>query len=300
MKKFLYTFFLLSLVMLMSCSEDDVTVDVQDASSHFMPAADDQSEEAQLRRTFYEETGSFLLFNDTLQHYVTGTDVNGDVHYFTEVLDLNYEVGMSTIPNEQFTYTLLTDLDGKRVAVQYLKDYLLSHLSDKMLPYSWLLVDKIQRNFTGTLSSPYAAAGQRAVVVACNLLPRLTDAQKEQYATQVMNTIIGKLATDQAAVFTEFLSVSAANYEGTFTDPQNTAANTAILNEAGFITRGKDEIGNESNGLYPDQQQDIAAFARLVVATPMETLKSRYAAYPLVVTKCEIMLKTLKSLGYVE
>ena len=300
MKKFYYIFSIVVSMMAVSCSEDGVTPHLKDTTQAFLPAADDNSEEAQMRRDFYQTYGSFLLFNDTLQHEELGKDVNGDMHYFTEVLDLNYQVGMSTESNEKFRFTLLTDMEQKRSAVQYIKDYLLTHLTGKLKPYSWLLVDKIQRDFSGTVSSPYAATGQRAVVVACNLLPRMTDAQKVQYTTQVMNTIIAKLANDNATAFEEFLQVSKAYYDGEFTAPATNAENTTLLNQVGFICRGTDDFKQETNGLYPSQEQDIKAYARLVVASTTEATATKYADYPLVLEKCDIMRKTLKSLGYVE
>ena len=299
MKKFYYIFSIVVSMMAVSCSEDGVTPHLKDTTQAFLPAADDNSEEAQMRRDFYQTYGSFLLFNDTLQHEELGKDVNGDMHYFTEVLDLNYQVGMSTESNEKFRFTLLTDMEQKRSAVQYIKDYLLTHLTGKLKPYSWLLVDKIQRDFSGTVSSPYAATGQRAVVVACNLLPRMTDAQKVQYTTQVMNTIIAKLANDNATAFEEFLQVSKAYYDGEFTAPATNAENTTLLNQVGFICRGTDDFKQETNGLYPSQEQDIKAYARLVVASTTEATATKYADYPLVLEKCDIMRKTLKSLGYV-
>lgn len=300
MKKNLYIALILASVVAISCSEDDVTSSLKDTTVPFLPASNDQSEEAQLRREFYRDYASFLLFNDTLQHYPLGRDVNGDIYYFTEVLDLNYQVGMSTAATEKFSYTLLDEDEHKQIAVQYLKDYLLVHLTGKMRPYSWLLVNKIQRDFSGTISSPYAAAGQRAVVIACNVLPRLSDAQKVQYTAQVMNTIIAQLAVDQAEAFVEFLQISSSNYNGTFTKPATKAENTRRLNEAGFISRGTNDLNQEDDGLYPSQEQDIKAFSRLVAANSEETLAVRYADYPLVVQKCVIMRKTLTSLGYVE
>ena len=300
MKKFYYILWIWVSVMAVSCSEDGVTPHLKDTTLAFLPAADDNSEEAQMRRDFYQEYGSFLLFNDTLQHEALGKDVNGDMHYFTEVLDLNYQVGMSTSSNEKFKLIPMTDMENKRAAVQYVKDYLLVHLTGKLKPYSWLLVDKIQRDFLGSVSSPYAATGQRAVALACNVLPRLTDNQKQQYTAQVMTTIIAKLASDNATAFAGFLQVSMTYYDGTFTAPTTSAEKTEMLNKVGFICRGTNGLKQEVNGLYPNQEQDIKAYARLIVASSAETLQSKYAEYPLVLEKCEIMRKTLKSLGYVE
>jgi len=282
-----------------SCKDDKASADFADVTTPFMPAATDESEEAQLRRSFYASHGSFLLFNDTLQHYATGLDINGEPHYFTELLDLTYSTGMSTYTNNKYTYTLLTDMETKRLGVAYVEEYLLPHITGRLMPYSWLLVDKIQREFIGSVSSPYAATGQRAVVVACNMLPRLSDAQKVQYTRQVMNSVIAKLASDNAEAFAEFFAISASNYDGTFTTPTTTAANTAILNEAGFICRGQ-SMGSDANGLYPSQELDLSAFARQVAATTPEAFAKKYADYPLVIRKFEIIRRILLDLGYKE
>ena len=300
MKKLIYTWMVLASILAVSCSENDVTPDLKDVTTPFLPAANDQSEEAQMRRQFYQDYGAFLLFNDTLQHEALGTDVNGDLHYFNELLDLNYTVGMSTASNEKFRFTLMTDLEQKQNAVKYIEDYLLPHLTAKMMPWSWLLVDQIHRDYIGVQTSPYAVTGQRAVVIACNVLPRLSDAQNEQYTAQVMNAIISKLAGDNADAFGEFYQVSMALYDGNFPAPKTEKENMALLNEVGFICRGKNYLNNEVNGLYPNQDLDMKAFARLVVANSEEKLQQQYADYPMVLTKCEIMRRILKSLGYVE
>lgn len=75
-----------------SCSKDDDYLDVElsDPTDNFIPKADDDSETAQLRNQFKEETGSYLLFNDTIQHYLLGKDVNGELLYFNELLDVEY------------------------------------------------------------------------------------------------------------------------------------------------------------------------------------------------------------------
>ena len=55
MKKNLYIALILASVVAVSCSEDDVTANLKDTTAPFLPASDDQSEEAQLRRDFYRD-----------------------------------------------------------------------------------------------------------------------------------------------------------------------------------------------------------------------------------------------------
>lgn len=301
MRKIFYFIPFLTIIGLSACTEEAAVVpDLQDVTKPFMPAPDDQSEEAQLRREFYDRYGSFLLFNDTLQHDVLGEDVNGDTHYFTEVLELEYEVGMNTSASEKFTYTLLNDMESKRKALQYIEENILIHFSGKIKPFSWLLVDKINRKSAeGTISSPYAASGERAIVVACNMLFALNESQKELFTAQIMNTIISKPVNDNIEAFGDFLAISDAYYNGTFTDPGSTTENMKILNSVGFICRGR-SYGKDTNGVYPDQELDLSTFARKIIANDAEKLQKDYQDYPLVLQKCDLMRNTLKALGYVE
>ena len=80
MKRLFYSFaIILSGICLISCeSEDALEPDYKNPSDYFQPAADDNSEEAQLRRKFFADHGSYLLFNDTLQNVYLGKDINGE------------------------------------------------------------------------------------------------------------------------------------------------------------------------------------------------------------------------------
>ena len=287
-------------ICLLSCSEDAVEANFKDVTNTFIPAATDYSEEAEIRRTFYAEHGSYILFNDTLQHIALGRDANGNMQYFTELLDITYEVGASTTSNNKYSFTLIPTIEKKKQAVEYLESYILPHISGKLSPFSWFIADKITREYIGKLSTPYAVTGQRAIIVATSILPQLSDAQKVQYTRQIMNTIIGKLASDNADAFGEFAAISSAYYNGTFTEPSTNAENSVYLAKAGFICRGLDELKTEQNGRYPSLDLDIQAYARLIAVNTKEDVMAKYADYPLVLKKYEIAYRILTSLGYKE
>ena len=294
-------FIILTVVLgLQSCSEKALDADYKDVTTPFVPAADDNSEEAELRRSFNAEHGSYLLFNDTLQHIALGRDVNGNMQYFTELIDITYEIGASHTSNNKYSYTLIPTIERKRQAIEYLESYILPHLTGKLRPFSWFLADKITRDYIGSISSPYAVAGQRTIAVATSVIPKLSESQKGQYTRQIMNAIIGKLASDNTASFKEFTNVSSAYYGGTFTTPETNAENTDMLAKAGFICRGQDDFKSEANGLYPSQDLDIQAYARMIAANTRETVMAKYADYPLVIKKYEIAYNILTSLGYKE
>lgn len=290
---------LTAVLCLQSCSEKAIDVSFKDVTVPFVPAADDHSEEAEMRRTFYVEHGSYLLFNDTLQHTALGKDANGNMQYFTELLDITYEVGATSTTNNKYSFTIIPTVERKKQAVEFLEGYILTHITGKLKPFSWFLADKITRDFTGTISTPYAVAGQRAIIIATNVLPKLTNAQKVQYTRQIMNSIIGKLASDNTAAFDEFVTVSSAYYGGTFSEPSTNAENADILAKAGFVCKGQ-EFNVDKNGLYPTKDLDIQAYARMIAANTRETILTKYADYPLVLKKYEMAYDILTSLGYKE
>ncbi|MCR5313739.1 MAG: hypothetical protein K6E54_08910 [Bacteroidaceae bacterium] len=292
---------ILSVILcLTACSEDKIEANYKDVTVPFIPATDDNSTEAEMRRSFFAEHGSYLLFNDTLQHIELGRDVNGNMQYFTELLDITYEVGSTSTTNNKFSFSIISTDENKKIAIDYLENYILPHISGKLKPFSWFLANKITRDYIGKISTPYAVAGQRAIIIATYLLPKLSDAQKIQYTRQIMNTIIGKLATDNAAAFDAFTTISSQYYNQKFTTPESDAENADILANAGFICKGQDELKTDQNGYYPSQYLDIQAYARLITANTMDVIKTKYAEYPLILQKSEIAYNILTSLGYKE
>ena len=95
MMKKIYISILSGIVLssLASCAkEDEPVLQYTDPAVTFMPADDATDEISELRRQFFQQTGTYLLFNDTLQHRCIGKDLNGEEVYFTELLDIKYEI----------------------------------------------------------------------------------------------------------------------------------------------------------------------------------------------------------------
>ena len=75
-----------------ACGEEDALTPSGNELNSFLPDESDHSPVAELRRSFYEETGIYLLFSDTLRHVQTGTDEQGRPVYDTEMVDFNYNL----------------------------------------------------------------------------------------------------------------------------------------------------------------------------------------------------------------
>lgn len=280
--------------LLVSCGGDeDIDVSFRDPSLNFQPAQDDQSFTAQLRRQFQEKYGSYLLFNDTLQHVYQGDDPNGTPVYFTERLDIDYSVGSTTLTNARYYYTLIEGDSLKQEAVDFMEQFILPHLTGKLKPYSWLLCVRVNGNDNMNrpiTANTYSQVGQRAAVVAFNYIfsRKRNDSQKQNFANRVINGIVGQLAYNNTDAFTHFYSYSSEYYNVNFPSP---APSVEEQRQRGFISTGA--------GSYPSQQADLNTFVATLVTNDYAALQTRYANYPIILQKLAACRETLISLGYV-
>ena len=72
-----------------------------------------------------------------------------------------------------------------------------------------------------------------------------------------------------------------------------------ILREAGFLMPGVDDLGNQSNGCYPDFNRDLSSYVSYALSMDEEMMEAAFGQYPLVMEKYRIMVETLTNLGYV-
>ena len=303
-KSLLYGLCLVTVTLgLSGCEEEQLTPDYEYRLDTFKPAPDAQDSTSILRREFYDSTGSYLLFNDTLQHEFLGYDYNDEPVWFTEVLDITYELGTSTGSRDTYKYTLITEYAEQKKATQFLKDYILIHFSKTLKLFSWFLaydiVGEPVGSINGTLVYPDAVYGQRCVAIACDyILKNEGEDQKELYANRVINVFINELVSLHSDKFSEFRAISKDYYGGTFSSTSN-SENTRYLREAGFLVSGKNGSGNPVNGYYPTFIEDLSSYATYVLNLDEATMESAYGQYPLVMQKYRLFRDTLIELGFI-
>ncbi len=283
---------LLATVLLGACDEDDVETGFRNPSLNFMPAADDNSQTASLRRGFFEETGSYLLFTDTLQHVYQGEDINGESVYFTELLDMAYSVGQTTTTAVEYSYTYITDVEQQRQMVSFLKDYILTHVTGDLQPFSWFLCNRIQgKDTAGNPINVNSLTGQRCMAVACNylLLRDRTDAQKLSYANNILAGVMGRLAYNRSDLFADFVSVSASYYGQDY--PSSTKPSNEELYALGFLS-------SISAYSYPSLETDLSTYVSVIIRSTEEQIEAQYGSYPLVMQKFRALRVELVQAGF--
>lgn len=285
-------------VMLMTaCGEDDETLgtEYQDPTNNFIPNPSANDDTSVLRREFKEKYGSYLLFTDTLQHYQIGIDVNGDPKYFTELLNILYAVGQSLPLTDTQKYTYFTDIEEQRKVVDYMDQYILNHITGKLRPFSWFLAKTIEvKDNRNNITRPFAACGQRTIVVSLGQALRLSESGKKTLATRILNTIIGQLAQNNSSAFTDFFAISGALYSRSMSVPEGTTREKYLF-ENGFISPST----TSANLYYPSQKDDLQAYSLVVISYTDERIEKTYGQYPLVMNKIRIMKEVLTKLGYV-
>lgn len=297
MKKLLYIFTVVFAFWGMaSCSsEDEEAVSIHDPNAFFAPADNDDSEEAQIRRQFKSKYNAYLLFNDTLQKKFNGIDVNGDSVFWVELLSLNYTTAQVSYHSEKYTYDYLASLEERKEALAFLEEEILSHISGKLMPYSWFLCSQINFDDGSTSNHPYAAAGQRAIVIATGLLPRLkTEAQRKQFINRVLIGMMGQLVANNISAFDDFFEVSKGYYGINFTASSDAVAQNYCRSH-GFLDKSSSVWGGYAT---PSETADLSTFSTYVLTYDDEYIEKQYVNYPLVLKKWYIFKDVLKSLGY--
>lgn len=285
-------------VMLMTaCGEDDETLgtEYQDPTVNFIPNPSANDETSVLRREFKEKYGSYLLFTDTLQHYQIGIDVNGDPKYFTELLNILYAVGQSLPLTDTQKYTYFTDIEEQRKVVDYMDQYILNHITGKLRPFSWFLAKTIEvTDNQRRVTRPFAACGQRTIVVSLGQALRLSESGKKTLATRILNTIIGQLAQNNSDAFSEFFAISGTQYSRSMSVPEGTTREKYLFDN-GFISPST----ANANLYFPSQKDDLQAYSLVVISYTDERIENTYGQYPLVMNKIKMMREVLTKLGYV-
>lgn len=296
-KKYIYGLVALALSVTTACSNDEDTTPSYADVNGFMPSDDDHSEVAVLRREFKNETGCYLLFNDTLSKQQTGTDSYGNPYYYVKYVDVNYSM-VSSYSDYANSYKYITDPVAMREAAQAVKSKLVNRLGNS-LPFSFLLVDTIYNWTTDEynnriLSSktPYLTykLGSNCCVVSMN--GGLANDDDVYFKSMVCDIVYSKLKGSSDEDMTEFFA------------PVNA-----------YILKYKDDLGyqrvyNDSIartlGFYEDwnryyfctkKENDLKNYLTAVFTMTDEEFNEEFSDFPICQARFQKLKDILKNMG---
>lgn len=288
---------------LASCSKEEaLTPETDTRLSHFLPDPNATDTESVLRREFYDTYGSYLFFNDTLQHTPLGTDRDGNVQYFTELIDITYTTGSNVNVATSYTYEFLETTAEREAGLNLLKNEVLPHLEKFAYPFSWLVTGTImEKAVTGDPKEVNAAVGERAIAIAVKGSDTATEEEKEKMAKSIIGTVLGKALESKTSELEAFYDVCDGIYGTFFENPTySTDVMWEELKKAGFITPRYLFGSIFYRNSYPLKEDDMKSFVDLVFNYTEAEVNNTYKDYPVVLEKYNILKDLVKTLGYIE
>ncbi|WP_065218624.1 MULTISPECIES: hypothetical protein [Butyricimonas] len=301
MKK-IQTYILYGIILLgcFSCKKEDNLIPNAPQPNLFAPAEGATDPTSQLRRKFYEETGAYLLFTDTLKNEYYGTDVYGNPLYTTELLDLSYGINSSALWKFEFEY--LSDYEKQQSAVELLKKQILPVLPKNYYPYSFLLIDNLiaytwwseEGATDGWWDSGYEQDfyfGTRAMAINISMLEN----EGEAFAKRILNRLIRDYYLT-AEKLQEFYAPG-RNYYGKYIYDYEYGfwSEEDFIQATGILAYYYD--GWEYFEVY-GSESDLVKYLEFILDGSEEDFKAEYADYPLVLKKYDMLKQLLIEGGF--
>ena len=177
--------------------------------------------------------------------------------------------------------------------MEYLKKYVLNHISKDTRPFSIFLASTITgSDVYGHATKPYAVSGERCVAMACGQLHRLlTEDSKNKYARKILMVMVSNIATSNPNAFTKFKAVSEKYYRQDIKAPEGTDKEDYVR-QCGFLS--------DIHGSYfMEYAEDVEAYASMVLTYTDEKIATKYADYPKIIEKARLFKEALINLGYI-
>ncbi|WP_321479476.1 hypothetical protein [uncultured Bacteroides sp.] len=304
MKKYISILYIPLLFLFFACAQEDELTPSNIKENYFAPDENATDATSLLQKEFYKTEKSYLLFNDTLRHEPIGTKPNGEIQYFTETVDIAY--AMTGYSAYQYTYNYLSTIEQKEEATQFIKDYILPHLSTKLRPFSWLLVNQILEYnidyspdiFLNDYKS--VMVGKRCIAIAMENFVNLSESElKEQTIPLFISFLSNKMYVQPSETLKKFTQYGSSIYgANTPVQPITEEENMEYMKQAGFVEASV-LWGFPFLGTYPSEKDDINAYIRLILTKTDEEIGAEYANYPTIITKANVIKSMILNLGYI-
>lgn len=290
-----FTTFIVCFWML-GCSNSEELLPSGKQNNYFDVPENATDTESVYRRKFFETTGTYLLYNDTLRHELLGEDRYGNKVFFTETVDLSWTLTENNSTKYLFAY--LKSWEEKLAAGEFMQHTILKPFSFQASPYSVLLVDTISSWAKNGDYSDYLVKepdipfyiGTRCVALAAHHLSGMTENEKTEFAQKIiMNIIMSSLPNYNGNLMTSYDSYADNKY-GNYL--MYLPAGTDIRN-FGFL-HTYTSYGYE---ICPSKLQDLEMYLELVLTRTTEEINNTYKDFPAITAKYDLLLKILKDMG---
>lgn len=286
MKKYILGFVIA--VCLWACSKEDWPSNDQLEVNFFAVPEGATGEEAELRRKFFDKTGVYLLFSDTLGCRNI-TTLSGIVEW--QVVDLMWNMNTNSFADSLgfFPYQVI---GKKEAAAKFVQDELLTGLPELFYPYSILLTERLVlfENFYGTYVPGEVAvySGMQATAIALGDIATASDEEKETLKNEIMKAmIVNNLSLIKDSDLAVFYSYSTDYYDiSSWNVP-------SPVESVGFLPT----YASSWMVTFNTKSLDVLAYVEEIFNLSETKFRETYAEYSVVIEKMEEMVKVLRKYG---
>ncbi|ERJ59027.1 hypothetical protein [Sphingobacterium paucimobilis] len=287
------TIYLIISFSLIGCQKEKQLSPNTTVQNLFAVSDDATDVESVLRRNFFKEENTYLLFTDTLEKKYLGQDAYGDDSWFVERVNIDYSINNT---GDMGRVTVFPKMVQKQEAVNFLKNHILSHLGQPLRPYSFLLSDSydIYDSYRDTWKKYNIKTGLRCIVLSLGTVLQQDESQQKIYVDEVLLEIMkAALSKQDETVLSTFYSYSNAYYslDKEYDLGWPIELNDHKVREIGFLK-------DISRYYLPSEKQDLEAFLQQVLSVKRTDFLNTYGAYPLVLAKYDILTEIVTDLGF--
>ncbi|MDY4042813.1 MAG: hypothetical protein SOY65_03280 [Marinifilaceae bacterium] len=268
-----------------ACSkEEDVTPSGLDQNIFASPDFSSEEEWA-IRCDFFEQTGVYLIFNDSLC-YRNVTTPQG-TYPMCEMLNLQYEI--TSWAAHDIEYTLLTDIREKEEMAHVLANEVLTMLPKELYPYAFFVADDFLFGMsTGWFNEPLIATASwgcyRATIVGTNDFLEMNETERYRYKRSILRGILIKTwSLLDESVYDEFFAYCEGLY-GEYHDYSESVM------ELGWL-----DVCSDFD--YYEKEYDMMGYIMEIFSMTNEEFEQKYAKYPIVLQKQDALVRVLERLG---
>lgn len=288
MKKYILGFVIA--VCLWACSKEDWPSNDQLEVNFFAVPEGATGEEAELRRKFFDKTGVYLLFSDTLGCRNI-TTLSGETIVEWQVVDLMWNMNTNSFADSLgfFPYQVI---GKKEAAAKFVQDELLTGLPELFYPYSILLTERLVlfENFYGTYVPGEVAvySGMQATAIALGDIATASDEEKETLKNEIMKAmIVNNLSLIKDSDLAVFYSYSTDYYDiSSWNVP-------SPVESVGFLPT----YASSWMVTFNTKSLDVLAYVEEIFNLSETKFRETYAEYSVVIEKMEEMVKVLRKYG---
>ena len=294
--KLIYSIFYLSLFMMCatSCGKEDSLVPNETQKNYFIISPDATDPVSVLRREFRERNEVHLLFNDTLCHEQQGTNTEGIPIWYTEILDLSYSL---TSGGDELYLDYLTGQSEMKEGIHFIETYMIPRLASPLRPYSILLVNQLSENYYGTIRAIDYYLGYRCLALSVGNIAEMNEQEKRDFFSPIFGEIISKKINNvPAAVMEKFYTFSKEFYGKTYAAAGVPEDENYVYDYDKVYSRG---LLRAYYNLFISADYDLSDYIEALFNTSEEEFKNKYAAYPIIGEKYDVLKQIISDLGFI-